>query len=51
MSMSFGGFIDFFFLGNNIVVYKLDQASGRPAGIMYEMQIGSPVCLKIVPAE
>lgn len=38
-------------VGNNIVVYKLDQPSGKPTGIVYEMNIGSPVCLKIVPAE
>jgi 6-phosphogluconolactonase len=38
-------------VGNNIVVYKLDPASGKPLGIVYQMQAGSPVCLKIVPAE
>jgi 6-phosphogluconolactonase len=38
-------------VGNNIVVYKLDKSSGKPLGIVYQMQLGSPVCLKIVPAE
>jgi len=38
-------------VGNNVVVYRLDQATGKPNGIMYEMQLGSPVCLKIVPAK
>jgi 6-phosphogluconolactonase len=38
-------------VGNNIVVYRLDPATGKPAGVIYEMQLGSPVCLKIVPAE
>lgn len=38
-------------VGNNIVVYKLDPATGRPATLTYQMSLGSPVCLKIVPAE
>jgi 6-phosphogluconolactonase len=38
-------------VGNNIVVYKLDPTTGRPTFVVYKMQLGSPVCLKIVPAE
>src|ERR1700744_2048347 len=26
-------------VGNNIVVYRLDQATGKPAGIVYQMQL------------
>ena len=38
-------------VGNDIVVYKLDHATGKPMNIVSKLQIGSPVCLKIVSAE
>lgn len=38
-------------VGNNIVVYKLDAATGKPTYVISRMEIDSPVCLKIVPAE
>lgn len=36
---------------NSIYVYKIDQTSGRLMGFVYHLDIGNPVCLKIVPAE
>jgi len=38
-------------VGNNIVVYKLDAATGKPTYVISRLELGSPVCLKIVPAE
>jgi len=36
---------------DSIVIYRLDQISGRLIGIVSHIQIGNPVCLKIVPAQ
>jgi len=36
---------------NSIYVYKIDQTSGRLIGFVFRLDIGNPVCLKIVPAE
>ena len=38
-------------VGNNIIVYRLDPTSGRPIMIVSQLQLDSPVCLKMVPAE
>jgi 6-phosphogluconolactonase len=37
--------------GNNIIVYKLDPATGTPLYVITQTQLDSPVCLKIAPAE
>jgi 6-phosphogluconolactonase len=36
---------------NNIIVYKRDLTSGRLLGVVSHLEMGSPVCIKIVPAE
>ena len=36
---------------NSIFVYKIDQTTGRLIGFVSHLEIGSPVCLQIVPAE
>jgi 6-phosphogluconolactonase len=36
---------------DSIFVYKLDPTTGKLLYVVYRLQIGNPVCLKIVPAE
>ena len=36
---------------DSIYVYRIDQKSGRLIGVVSQLNLGNPVCLKIVPAE
>ncbi|MHB8207114.1 lactonase family protein [Mucilaginibacter sp.] len=36
---------------DNVIVYHLDPATGKPGIVVTNIQVGNPVCLKFVPAE
>jgi 6-phosphogluconolactonase len=36
---------------NNVSVYKINKATGKLTGTSVKIDVGQPVCLKLVPAE